>query len=328
MPAISFQYVSKVFNSGDSGAAAVKDVTLDVEEREFVVLLGPSGCGKTTLLRMVNRLIEPTSGEIFVHGTEIHQIPATELRRQIGYVIQQVGLFPHMTVAANVAVVPKLLGWSKSRIRPRVSELLDLVDLAPDQYGKRYPRQLSGGQQQRVGIARAIAADPDVLLMDEPFGAIDAITRGDLQNELLKIQRMVGKTVVFVTHDVDEALRLANRIAVMRAGHVVQYATPLEILTRPADDFVRALLDTDDIFRQLSLVTAGELMTPTRMIGLSGLSAGIHDDVRSVLSTLIAHGADELTVIGQDGNPVGKLTVGRILAEGSREALRQAGTET
>lgn len=326
MPAISFQHVSKVFDGGDSGAAAVKDVTLDVEEREFVVLLGPSGCGKTTLLRMVNRLIEPSSGQIFVHGTEIHQISATELRRHIGYVIQQVGLFPHMSVGDNVAVVPKLLGWPKSRFRPRVDELLDLVDLAPDRYARRYPGQLSGGQQQRVGIARALAADPDVLLMDEPFGAIDAITRGDLQNELLRIQRMVGKTVIFVTHDVDEALRLANRIAVMRAGQVVQYATPLEILTNPADDFVRALLDTDDIFRQLSLITAGELMSPAQKLGPSGLTAGIHDDVRSVLSKLIGHGADELTVIGQDGTtPVGRLTVERILAEGSRATLREAG---
>lgn len=327
MPAISFQHVSKVFEGGDATAPAVRDVTFDVDEREFVVLLGPSGCGKTTLLRMVNRLTEPTSGEIFVDGTEIHQIPATELRRRIGYVIQQVGLFPHMTIANNVAVVPKLLGWPKPRVRSRVNELLELVDLEPDRYAKRYPAQLSGGQQQRVGIARALAADPTVLLMDEPFGAIDAITRGDLQNELLKIQRVVGKTIIFVTHDVDEALRLANRIAVMRSGHVVQYATPLEILTHPADDFVRALLDTDDIFRQLSLVTAGELMTPAQTLGPNGLSTGIHDDVRSALSTLIAHGADELTVIGQDGTPVGRLTLERILAEGSREALRQAGTQ-
>lgn len=327
MPAISFQHVSKVFEGGDAAAPAVRDVTLDVEEREFVVLLGPSGCGKTTLLRMVNRLTEPTSGEIFVDGTEIHQIPAMELRRRIGYVIQQVGLFPHMTIANNVAVVPKLLGWPKAEVRSRVNELLELVDLEPDRYAKRYPAQLSGGQQQRVGIARALAADPTVLLMDEPFGAIDAITRGDLQNELLKIQRVVGKTVIFVTHDVDEALRLANRIAVMRSGHVVQYATPLQILTHPADDFVRALLDTDDIFRQLSLVTAGELMTPARALGPNGLSTGIHDDVRSALSTLIAHGADELTVIGQDGMPVGRLTLERILAEGSREALRRAGTQ-
>ncbi len=327
MSAISFQHITKVFDGAGTGAA-VNDVTFDIEEREFVVLLGPSGCGKTTLLRMVNRLIEPTSGKIFVHGTEIHEIPATELRRHIGYVIQQVGLFPHMTVADNVAVVPKLLGWSKSRIEPRVRELLDLVDLAAGQYGKRYPRQLSGGQQQRVGIARALAADPDVLLMDEPFGAIDAITRGDLQNELLRIQRMVGKTVVFVTHDVDEALRLANRIAVMRAGQVVQYATPLEILTNPTDDFVHTLLDTDNVFRQLSLVTAGELMTPAQKIGASRLITGIHDDVRSVLSILIAHGADEVTVVGQDGNPVGRLTLERIMAEGSRQARREAGSQT
>ncbi len=328
MQAISFQQVTKIFEGGQSGSgAAVRDVSLDVAEGELVVLLGPSGCGKTTLLRMVNRLIEPTSGEIYVDGTEVHQISATQLRRRIGYVIQQVGLFPHMTVGDNIAVVPKLLGWPKTRIKPRVDELLDLVDLPPAGFRTRYPRQLSGGQQQRVGIARAMAADPKVLLMDEPFGAIDAITRADLQNELLQIQRKVGKTVIFVTHDVEEALRLADRIAVMRTGQVVQYNSPLEILTHPADDFVRALLDTDDIFRQLSLITTGELMKPSSDGNPSGLTADVHENVRTALSALIGHGADELTVIGQDGIPVGTLTLERILSEGSRTSLREAGSQ-
>lgn len=322
MPAIRFEHVTKVFDQAgkNSGPAAVRDVTFDVEEGEFVVLLGPSGCGKTTLMRMVNRLIEPTSGEIFVDGREIHRIGVAELRRHIGYVIQQVGLFPHMTVAQNIAVVPKLLGWEKSRIRPRTDALLDLVDLPPAEYRKRYPRQLSGGQQQRVGIARAMAADPEIMLMDEPFGAIDAITRADLQNELLRIQRKVSKTVIFVTHDVEEALRLADRIAVMRAGEIVQLDTPFRLLTNPADEFVSALLGTEDVFRQLSLVPVSSVMEPVDGGGTAnGLRVAANDDIRSALSLLIAHGAQELTVVDGNGEPVGRLTLSKVLSEGARD---------
>jgi osmoprotectant transport system ATP-binding protein len=313
MAAISFHHVSKAFGQG---LAAVRDVTFDVEEGEFVVLLGPSGCGKTTLLRMVNRLIEPTSGEIFVNGREIHHIRTTELRRHIGYVIQQVGLFPHMTVAQNIAVVPKLLGWPRDRIRARTDELLDLVALPPHQYRKRYPRQLSGGQQQRVGIARAMAADPSVMLMDEPFGAIDAITRTDLQNELINIQRKVAKSVIFVTHDVEEALRLADRIAVMRTGEVVQYDTPFHLLTEPADDFVRSLLGADDVLRQLSLVSVTAVMEPLNGWKVDGKPAVAESaDVRSALSTLIAHGASEAAVTDAAGAPVGRVTLQAVLRE-------------
>ncbi len=329
MPAISIQHVTKLFGAGPSvpsqrEGAAVWDITLEIEEGELVVLLGPSGCGKTTLMRMVNRLIEPTSGHIFVNGEDVERVSATELRRHIGYVIQQVGLFPHMTVAQNIAVVPKLLGWPKSHIRSRTQELLELVDLPPERFLRRYPSQLSGGQQQRVGIARAMAADPAVLLMDEPFGAIDAITRTDLQNELLNIQRKIGKTIMFVTHDVEEALRLAGRIAVMRAGEVVQYDTPLNILTHPADAFVRALLDTGDIFRQLSLIPIRSLMSPSHPTAAGGLTVDEDTDARSALSNLIAHGADEATVLSAEGNPVGTITLEGILARGAQTAEQTA----
>jgi osmoprotectant transport system ATP-binding protein len=280
------------------------------------VLLGPSGSGKTTLMRMVNRLIEPTSGEISVDGREVHQIPVTELRRHIGYVIQQVGLFPHMTVAQNIAVVPRLLGWKRARIKERTDELLDLVALPPEQYRKRYPRQLSGGQQQRVGLARAMAADPSVLLMDEPFGAIDAITRTDLQNQLLNIQRQVAKTVIFVTHDVEEALRLADRIAVMRNGELVQYDSPFQLLTHPSDEFVFSLLGAEDVLRQLSLVSVRAVMEP-----MDGWDAAGHlrvqdtDDVRTALSRLMSHGAGIAAVTGPDGQPVGRVTLDGVLRE-------------
>jgi osmoprotectant transport system ATP-binding protein len=325
--AISFKNVSKLFEGSGGRKAAVHDVSFDVQQGELVVLLGPSGCGKTTLMRLVNRLIEPTSGEIFVNGSEIHQISGTELRRHIGYVIQQVGLFPHMTVAQNISVVPKLLRWDREKIRTRTDELLDLVSLPPREYRKRYPRQLSGGQQQRVGIARAMAADPQIMLMDEPFGAIDAITRGDLQNELLSIQRKVSKTIIFVTHDVDEALRLADRIAVMRDGDIVQYDTPVKLLARPADAFVRTLLGADDVFRQLSLIPVSSVMESLDGTAAGGASLAKHDghlsvsaeqDVRSALSLLMSHGVEELRVINGTGSTVGRLTLKKVLAEAER----------
>lgn len=331
MPAISFEDVTKVFDAGRGAAqrAAVRDVSFEVQKGEFVVLLGPSGCGKTTLMRMVNRLIEPTSGQIRVQGREVHDIPVTQLRRQIGYVIQQVGLFPHMTVEQNIAVVPKLLGWPKSRIRPRTDELLDLVALPPSEYRKRYPRQLSGGQQQRVGIARAMAADPEIMLMDEPFGAIDAITRTDLQDELLSIQRKISKTVIFVTHDVEEALRLADRIAVMRLGTVVQYGKPVDLLTHPADDFVRALLGTNDVFRQLSLVPVRDVMESGGAAPANhGVTIGVDQDVRSALSVMIGHDAQEVTVIDANGASVGRVTLQQILDEGAHEVAAARASDT
>jgi osmoprotectant transport system ATP-binding protein len=234
-------------------AAAVNGVDLTIEAGTFAVLLGPSGCGKSTLLRTINRLVEPTAGTVLLDGVDVRERDATELRRGIGYVIQAVGLFPHYTVAQNVGVVPALLGWDKARIARRVDELLALVSLEPARYRERKPRQLSGGEAQRVGVARALAAEPRVLLMDEPFAAVDAIVRASLQDEIARVHRELGTTIVFVTHDVDEALRLADRVVVMNAGRVVQADAPVTILEHPADDFVRNLVGVDEETRRLAL---------------------------------------------------------------------------
>jgi osmoprotectant transport system ATP-binding protein len=237
----------------NASVAAVHDVDLTIAAGEFAVLLGPSGCGKSTLLRTINRLVEPTAGTVLIDGADVRERDATELRRGIGYVIQAVGLFPHHTVAQNVAVVPRLLGWDDARVRDRVDELLGLIRLDPAQYRDRKPRELSGGEAQRVGVARALAAEPRVLLMDEPFAAVDAIVRASLQDEIARVHRELGTTIVFVTHDVDEALRLADRIVVMNAGRVVQTGPPAEILEHPADDFVRDLVGVDAESRRLAL---------------------------------------------------------------------------
>lgn len=301
MDKLVYDAVSKTYPH--AAAPAVRDVSLCVPEGRLVVFLGPSGCGKTTLLKMTNRLIEPTSGTIRLDGADIRRSEATALRRRMGYVIQQVGLFPHMTVAQNVAVVPELLGWPRERIDDRVDELLALVGLPPGEYRRRYPAQLSGGQQQRVGLARALAADPEVLLMDEPFGAIDAITRGSLQEEILRLQQRLRKTVLFVTHDVDEALRLADAIAVLRAGELVQYGAPCELLSRPANDFVRELLRADDRVRALALLRAGDFMRPLGRQGEVRAGRRIRADanLRQALSLLLDPDVDVLEVVELDG---------------------------
>jgi osmoprotectant transport system ATP-binding protein len=237
----------------NAAVAAVHDVDLTVAAGEFAVLLGPSGCGKSTLLRTINRLVEPTSGTVLIDGADVRAGDATALRRGIGYVIQAVGLFPHYTVAENVGVVPRLLGWDDARVRARVDELLALIRLDPARYRDRKPRELSGGEAQRVGVARALAAEPRVLLMDEPFAAVDAIVRASLQDEIARVHRELGTTIVFVTHDVDEALRLADRVVVMNAGRVVQAGPPAEILEHPADAFVRELVGIDAESRRLAL---------------------------------------------------------------------------
>ena len=236
----------------NASSSAVDGVDLTIDAGTFAVLLGPSGCGKSTLLRTINRLVEPTSGTVLIDGVDVRERDATELRREIGYVIQAVGLFPHYTVAENVAVVPQLLGWDAPRVQRRVNELLALVGLEPGRYCDRKPRQLSGGEAQRVGVARALAAEPRVLLMDEPFAAVDAIVRASLQEEIARVHRELGTTVVFVTHDVDEALRLADRVVVMNAGRVVQAAPPAALLEHPADDFVRELVGVDAQTRRLA----------------------------------------------------------------------------
>lgn len=239
---------------GGTEEPAVNNLTMDVLRGEVLVLVGPSGCGKSTTLRLINRLIEPSSGKIYLDGEDVTDINPSDLRRRIGYVIQQVGLFPHRTIAENIATVPKLLGWDKKRIEERIDELLELVSMDPATYRERYPKELSGGQAQRVGVARALAADPDVLLMDEPFGAIDPITRDRLQNEFLRLQQDLQKTIVFVTHDIDEAIKMGNKIAILREGsEIAQLDTPEAILAEPADDFVENFLGSGAILKSLTL---------------------------------------------------------------------------
>ena len=255
---VAFEHVTKRYGGPDA-PSAVTDLTLTVPAGEICVLVGPSGCGKTTSMKMVNRLIEPTSGRITIGGQDVASLPAVELRRRIGYVIQQVGLFPHLTVGENVGVVPRLLGWSAERVRARTDELLDLIGLEPG-YRARYPTELSGGERQRVGVARALAADPPVMLMDEPFGAVDPIRRDGLQNEFLRLQEQVRKTVIFVTHDVDEAIKMADRIAILqRGGILAQYDTPAAILANPASEFVERFVGADRGLKRLSLLRVRDL---------------------------------------------------------------------
>ena len=307
-PAIRFEGITKIYAGG---VQAVDGVTFEVARGAFVVLLGPSGCGKTTLLKIVNRLYEPTSGRLYLDADDALAVDPVLLRRRIGYVIQQVGLFPHMTIAENIAVVPTLLNWLKPRIEARTDELLALVHLDPATYRGRYPRELSGGQQQRVGLARALAADPSVLLMDEPFGAVDAIERSYLQDELAALHAKVRATILFVTHDVDEALRLADVLVVMRTGKVEQLGTPLEILAHPASEFVSALVDAGDVVRRFGIMKVGAAMErlPEPAGAETGQRATIarSETLRVALSRLLAEGADALTVVDGDGGVVGRI---------------------
>jgi len=251
---------------------AVDSISLTMNEGEVTVIIGPSGCGKTTTLRMINRLISPTSGTISVEGKDVCETNVESLRRRIGYVIQNVGLFPHMTVSANISTVPKLLGWSKERQKKRVVELLELIGLNPVDYQDKYPRQLSGGEAQRIGVARALAANPPILLMDEPFGAVDPLNREILQGEFLKIQKKLKKTVVFVTHDLDEAIRMADKILVMKDGRIVQYDSPEEILSAPADKFVRDFVGTNRALKRLSRFPVNDFFHGVKAIKESDMS--------------------------------------------------------
>ncbi|MCU1495133.1 MAG: Glycine betaine/carnitine/choline transport ATP-binding protein OpuCA [Acidimicrobiaceae bacterium] len=267
---ISLRSVSKSYGPGPS---AVEDLSIDVDDGELCVFVGPSGCGKTTTLKMINRLIEPSSGEIFIDGENVLTVDPVQLRRRIGYVMQQGGLFPHRRVGDNVAVVPRLLGWPKERVRARVRELLDLVGLDPAAYERRYPHELSGGERQRVGVARALGGDPPVLLMDEPFGAVDPVTRKRLQEEFLELQASLAKTVVFVTHDIEEAVTLGTRIAVFSKGATLeQYDTPREVLGHPASDFVAGFVGTDRGLQRLGVTTV-EREDLTRVPLVAGTTA-------------------------------------------------------
>lgn len=290
---------------------AVDHLSFEVPAGEICVLVGPSGCGKTTAMRMVNRMTEISDGDILLDGASVRQRKPSDLRREIGYVIQQVGLFPHQTIGQNVATVPQLLGWEKERIRARVDELLDLVALAPDDFRDRYPAQLSGGQRQRVGVARALAVDPPVMLMDEPFGAIDPINRGRLQNQFLRLQQQIRKTVVFVTHDIDEALKMGDRIAVMKEGGVLaQYATPEELLESPADEFVESFVGADRGLKALALHRIRELELGPVREG-SPVTIELDDTLRDALSAMLVNDADYARV--RDGGPViGTITLDQI----------------
>ncbi|MEO7762698.1 MAG: ABC transporter ATP-binding protein [Casimicrobiaceae bacterium] len=286
---------------------AVDHVTLDVPEGEVCVLIGPSGCGKTTTMRLINKMIEPTSGRIQLMGRDVTDMDSVELRRGIGYVIQQIGLFPHLTIAENIATVPKLLGWDDAKISRRVDELLGLIALEPATYRHRYPRDLSGGQKQRVGVARALAADPPVMLMDEPFGAIDPITRLRLQDEFLAILKRLKKTVVFVTHDLDEAIKMGDRIALLRDGRVVQYDTPETILAQPANKFVEEFVGQDRALKRLSLHTVGSRMRVGHEVADSAPQLHPEMTLRDALSLLLSAKSDVAQVRMSTGALVGTL---------------------
>jgi osmoprotectant transport system ATP-binding protein len=292
------------------GLVAVEDLSLDVSDGEVCVLVGPSGCGKTTILRMINRLIEPSSGQILVDGDDVLRVDPVELRRRIGYVIQQVGLFPHQTVATNIATVPRLLGWDRARVSARVDELLGLVGLPAHEYRDRYPAALSGGQRQRVGVARALAADPPIMLMDEPFGAIDPVTRAQLQDEFRRLQQTLRKTIVFVTHDIDEAVKMGDRIAILEVGgRLSQYDPPDRLLANPANDFVADFVGRDRALKRLRItrIDLGALHTPPTVRDVPAARAALETNPLVVVvdGTGGGGGADRIAVLAPgDDAPV------------------------
>jgi osmoprotectant transport system ATP-binding protein len=292
---------------------AVSELSLTIPAGEICVLVGPSGGGKTTAMKMVNRLISITEGDITIDGTSVRSLELAELRRGIGYVIQQVGLFPHLSVGDNVSTVPRLLGWPKKQVAARVAELLELVGLEADD-AKRYPGQLSGGQRQRVGLARAMAADPPLMLMDEPFGALDPITRSRLQDEFLRLHRELRKTVIFVTHDIDEAIKMGDRIAILAQGGVLaQYDTPDEILARPANEFVEQFVGRDRGLKRLALRRLDEVtLGPAPNGSFSGPEVGAQTTLRDALSLMLTDGARELLVVDDDGRRVGSISVEQV----------------
>jgi osmoprotectant transport system ATP-binding protein len=292
---------------------AVKNVSMDIPEGEIVVLVGPSGCGKTTTMKMINRLIEPSSGTIEIDGEDVSGMPADDLRRRIGYVIQQIGLFPHQTIAENIGTVPKLVGWDKARTRARVDELLETVGLEPGIYRDRYPKELSGGQRQRVGVARAMGGDPDVMLMDEPFGAIDPITRDRLQNEFLRVQEEIRKTIVFVTHDIDEAIKMGDRIAILEQQSIIaQFATPETILTDPANSFVEDFIGSGASLKRLKL-------TRVRDVDIQkDLPTGRYSEGREVLRQRLQDSEwTALLMLDEEGRPQRWLRATDFMREGA-----------
>lgn len=306
---IEFSHVNKAFGE----QKAVSDLNLHVKEGSFSVLIGTSGSGKSTTLKMINRLVEHDSGRIRFAGEEIRSLPVLELRRRMGYAIQSIGLFPHWTVAQNIATVPQLLKWPRRKIDERVEELMTLLGLEVG-LRERYPHQLSGGQQQRVGVARALAADPQVLLMDEPFGALDPVTRGALQQEMTRIHRLLGRTIVLVTHDIDEALRLAEHLVLMDGGEIVQQGTPLAMLTAPTNDFVQQFFGRSELgVRLLSLRTVADYVRRDERIDGEALTEAM--TLRDALSAFVAHGRDVLPVVNRQGMVCGTLHFRDLLSE-------------
>jgi len=312
---IEFENVTKQY---PDGTVAIEDISFTVEEGTTTVLVGPSGCGKTTTMKLVNRLEDPTEGTVYVNGTDNQELDKINLRRGVGYVIQEIGLFDHLTVGENIATVPDLKGWDQERIDDRVDELLELMGLPAEEYRDSYPGELSGGQRQRIGVARALAADPDVLLMDEPFGALDPITRERLQNEFLDIQSRINTTILFVTHSIDEALKMGDKIAIYNVGEVVQYDTPQNILADPATEFVEDFIGDNQTFKQLDITPVKEVMEPvtgdsendaaaTADGGDDRTSVAANATLTTALSELLRSDVTELVVV-DDGTVVGSIT--------------------
>lgn len=310
---IKLENVQKKYSDG---YVALKEVNLECKSGEITVFIGPSGCGKTTTMKLINRLINPTSGKVYVNGQDVSGFDPVELRRGIGYVIQNVGLFPHMTIAENVAVVPKLLKWDKERIDKRVDELLHMVGLDPEVYRGRYPSELSGGQQQRIGVIRALAAEPSVILMDEPFSALDPISREQLQDELIRLQKDIKKTIIFVTHDMDEALKIADKIVLMKDGAVVQQGTPEEILRHPANDFVKSFIGAHRLKQIQDIPTAEEVMIrkPVTAYPTRGLAASI--------KIMESRKVDSLLVVNEENKLQGYITIYDVIHQFADESKR------
>ncbi len=296
---IQLDNLTKIFETPDGTTTAADHISMEVPTGEICVLLGPSGCGKTTTLKMINRIIPATSGRVLINGEDTTSLDTVDLRRNIGYVIQQIGLFPNMTIEENISVVPRLLGWSKDKYTARAAELLDMVALDPSIFLKRYPNELSGGQQQRVGVIRALAADPPVMLMDEPFGAIDPINREVIQDEFLKMQQELKKTILFVSHDIDEAVKMGDKIAIFRDGKLEQYASPDNILAHPANDFVAGFVGSDRTLKRLQLVSAGEVM------GQAPTSVKANQSLADALAVMNQYEHKSITLVNDAHEPIG-----------------------
>jgi len=299
---ITYDHLTKIYGEGQDAVTALEDVTFTIEKGEIVIFLGPSGCGKTTTLRLTNRLESITRGTIEVNGQSVMDMNAVQLRRKMGYVIQDIGLFPNKTIAENIAVVPKLLGWPKDKIKSRIEELLTMVRLDPDIYRNRYPAELSGGQQQRVGVARGLAADPEILLMDEPFGAIDPINREQIQNEFLKLQEKLKKTIAFVSHDIHEAIKMGDRIALFEEGRLVQYERPEVLLTQPRNKYVSDFVGADRALKVLGIIKVKDVYNPEPKNVVQS------SDMAQTVLTTMGKRKDEFSIVLDQGKPIGYVT--------------------